>query len=132
MQFVTDCLHTAEEIMHQTTYRVGVRGPARSQARDDPQARAFGWSAAGNVDIANRVATVRRGGHRVVNNRARPAVGQAYAIVETGVVAAGGYPYHAAAVIASDGGDRITMEMLAGSQDADEAARGATSPRFRM
>jgi len=79
-----------------------------------------------------------------VDSAANPSVGQAFLIVERNWVsnamhgggqvnpddpASGpggplGFPYHAAAVVAEDGADKVTLEGMAGSSDAQD-----TDPR---
>jgi hypothetical protein len=129
--FPKDCLRAAEEIMHQKALAQGqmasaVRGSnAPFSATEERQ---------DNVALANAYATARGTNATGVdpNDLEAPDVGQAYAIVETEYqegkpVNSEEYPYHAAAVVAVDGNDRITLEALATSIDAEELEPGPGS-----
>lgn len=130
--FITDCLHVAEEIMHQAQF--DVNAPAvRSRVRTGAGAAdyaAFGATDPANVNAAQAASAYSHapGALRRVNAGAMPGLGEAFVIVETGAVQE--YPYHAAGVIAVDGNDAITLEMFAGDVDADDANR--TVPTFHM
>ena len=108
--FMKDCLHTAEELINQKKLDYGkgtysrVRGLGLVFGREDDI----------NAQYAQRVKD-KKLPH---DEKANPDVGQAYAIVETGSVDK--YPYHAAAVVAKDGNDTVTIEVSAGSKDAKD------------
>lgn len=108
--FLKDCLHTAEELINQSELKYAsgtysrVRGIKLVFGRDEDR----------NKEYAIRE---KDKGHPH-NEAANPGVGQAYAIVETG--SRGKYPYHAAAVVAKDGDDTVTIEVSAGSKDAKD------------
>jgi hypothetical protein len=88
----------------------------------------FGVSNQGNIDAATAYAGLRAAGQG--NGMELPVVGGAFAIVETSWNKANPdhrqakpdnasrWPYHAAAVIAEDGDDRITLEQTADANDA--------------
>lgn len=150
--FLRDCAHTAEEIMwgnrlepDQQHLSMGnevsqVAGLVKSQDIDP----VFGGVYSNN--IKNAKAFKKRFGRRS-EYFASPKVGQAFAWVEcnwTGDPDGSGqpnnearYPYHAAAVIAEDQDDRITLETSAGETDAEvgKGVRGIFNvywvPRFR-
>jgi hypothetical protein len=103
-KFLADCLHTAEEIMHGQRLK---KGEDRSQVSET--GRLFGESPEDNWDAAKEVPKSRQ------NNNAIPGVGDAYAIVAKNAIDLGdqiGCQYHAAAVVAQDGGDNITLEVF--------------------
>lgn len=116
-RFLKDCLHTAEEIMGRDSYDYTV-GSVRSETADAPTADIGAGDPQNIVAALNVLAT---GGGAATNALAAPNPGQAYMIVETGPVQT--YPYHAAAVVASDGADRVTLEMFAGAREAKESER---------
>jgi hypothetical protein len=128
--FLEDCLHTAEEVMHQQTLRGG------QDASQTAAGRPFGISDAANVEAARHYAANRPDGRAPGDDGGeRPIPGQAFAIVETNwstnppgpddvPLGSRGFPYHAAAVVAVDGDDQLTLEQTAGSTDA-QAGQGA-------
>ncbi|MFI6051863.1 DUF4157 domain-containing protein [Streptomyces violascens] len=119
--FLRDCLHTAEEIMQQQTLN---GGQVTSQVKGLGGV-AFGDGEEENIAAAHAYAE-RRGARN--DHSEQPVAGQAYVIVETEYTEDGdpagesGFPFHAAAVVAVDGTDRITLEQLAGSSDAEQGA----------
>ena len=103
-KFYADCLHTAEEIMNNK--RLGsdlVSSKVQSTGDDFGEGIQKNWSAVKGVD------------DKYANENASPGVGDSFAIVGqnrhsyTGGILC---QYHAAAVVASDGTDRITMEVF--------------------
>jgi len=112
--FLKDCLHTAEELINQRQLLVN----RATYSRVRGSRLVFGQEEEGkNIECARRE---QKDGHPV-NERANPDVGQAYVIVGTGKP--GKYPYHAAAVVAKDGNDTITVEVEAGYTDARDDDR---------
>ncbi|GCE15684.1 hypothetical protein [Tengunoibacter tsumagoiensis] len=110
-QFYPDCLHTAEEVLKNKKLELG-----GDQSKVSPTGAAFGTSDAANILAAN---TARANHVNATNDNANPGLGQAYVMVVTTAVVGGiSYPYHAAGVVAIDGNDRITVEVLAGISDA--------------
>jgi len=108
-KFLRDCLHSAEEIIWNTVLKLG-------EVRTKVGNAEFGDSEDGNIAIAKA--------HRDApgaNQHASPVVGQAYALVST--VPDSKYPYHAAGVLAVDGNDRVTLEVFAGAEDAQQDER---------
>jgi hypothetical protein len=107
--FIKDCLHTAEEICNQKQF-----DPKSSETRSKTVefGRDFGDSDAGNIATANFLSLAKAS-----NGNAAPGLGQAYVIVNTKWTASkGSSPYHAAAVVAVDGNDRITLEVFASTR----------------
>ena len=120
--FVRDCLHTAEEIINQTNLapHADVYSKVSGTTSD------FGNSDEENIALAES--------DRASDAKASPGLGQAYVIVNKSwlekpkkkrgrkrpppqLVKS---PYHAAAVVAVDGNDRITLEVFANTQDAKD------------
>jgi len=96
-----DCLHAAEEI---------INGLGRLPATGDYSIVAATGSAFGagaDENVAAALGAVAAGA--AVDAAANPGVGQAFVIVNMNPLAPP-YPYHAAAVVAADGPDRITLE----------------------
>lgn len=109
--FLQDCLHTAEEIIHrvrQGNPRLEFK-PARVVRSRVVTGEDFGGRDEDNVSLATT---------RAVNDAAAPGLGQAYVIVNKNWPQGVEYPYHAAAVVAIDGTDRVTLEVFAGGRDA--------------
>lgn len=104
MKFLKDCLHTAEEINKNDELKTG-----GVQSKVSGTTEAFGASDAANITAASSYAS---------DDAAAPAVGQAYVIVNKKWPKGPKYPYHAAAVVATDGNDRVTLEVFAGTSDA--------------
>jgi hypothetical protein len=106
-RLVRDCLHTAEEIIWEEKLK---KGEVRSKIAGTSDQ--FGEGDDENIAAATKHAS---------NDAAAPNVGQAYAIVNTkwgkNKVKS---PYHAAAVVAVDGSDRITAEVFANNVDASK------------
>lgn len=118
--FLADCLHTAEEVMHEQTLRLG-------QIASAVGTRQFGASPAGNREAAEKYARDRATGAEA-HGEEQPAAGQAFAIVETEWTGHGpsrhpvntsGFPYHAAAVVGVDAQDQVTLEQSAGVTHAE-------------
>ncbi|NPD22730.1 hypothetical protein [Corallococcus exiguus] len=106
--FIKDCLHTAEEIMHQSLFDPK-EGATRSKSVENGSA--FGNSKLENVLVAQSLLKGRGS-----NDNAAPLAGQAYVIVNMKWDTEGTSPYHAAGVVAVDGGDRITLEVFASTR----------------
>ncbi|MFE7484302.1 DUF4157 domain-containing protein [Streptomyces sp. NPDC057552] len=105
-QILDDCLHTAEEIMHNAVGELG--DGANSSIRTNTGTKAFGVS-----DESNRERAAAFQGN--ANRDAAPAVGQAYVMVALNPGDTVMSQYHAAAVVGLDGTDTITLEAFAGS-----------------
>jgi hypothetical protein len=103
-KFFKDCLHTAEEINKHDEMKTG-----GVQSKVSGTSSAFGASDPENIRLATAHAS---------DDAAAPAVGQAYVIVNKKWPKGPEYPYHAAAVVATDGNDRVTLEVFAGTRDA--------------
>ncbi|MER6812301.1 hypothetical protein ABT299_23805 [Spirillospora sp. NPDC000708] len=116
-RFLRDCLHTAEEIIYDGPLDLG-------GDYTHVEGLLFGKSEAGNI----RIAEARRGQERT-DGKAHPDYNEAYVIVST--VAGSVYPYHAAAVVAIDGDDTVTLEVFARGTDARQNDRSAAG-RFEM
>jgi hypothetical protein len=115
-KFLKDCLHTAEEIMHQKKFKA-----EEDEVRSIVKATG---AAFGAETAANKSAVMKSlKGDELVNEDAAPDVGEAYLIYETGQQEEGHYEYHAAAVVARDGDDTVTIEVLGG----ENAAKARTS-----
>jgi hypothetical protein len=116
-RFLRDCLHTAEEIIYDEPLQLG-------GDYTHVESELFGKSEADNIRIANA-----RRGQPNADGLANPDYNEAYVIVST--VAGSLYPYHAAAVVAIDGTDTVTLEVFARGTDAKQNDRSA-SGRFEM
>lgn len=117
IQFYQDCLHTAEEIINQV-YLEPHKG---TYSRESITNRVFGQNDEKNKEIAIQSLTTAQATGAAINDTANPSVGQAYVIVNLDFPRwkkKADYPYHAAAVVATDGADRVTIEVFAGSTDA--------------
>lgn len=114
-KFVKDCLHTAEEINAGKELK-----PGNVTSKVAGTSVAFGEDDKSNIQLAKRCA---------VDDAAAPTVGQAYAIVNTAWPKGATSPYHAAAVVAVDGDDRITVEVFASMSDG---RRTEQHPPFAM
>jgi hypothetical protein len=119
---VADCLHTAEELMHNAKFNPNA-GDVRSKVSRTNTV--FGDTHEGNIAASREIATLEKGAH--VNHSASPEVGQAYAVVRQGEPGVGESPYHAATVVARDGKHTVTLETSAGTADG---VRRNTSPKF--
>lgn len=104
---VLDCLKTAEEIMAGTTY-------------DDDEVHSQIKGTGGDLGRTFKETTenVKTAAKTLMNidDDADPGLNEAFMIVETGKKNV--YPYHAAAVVAVDGDDRVTLEVFAGANKA--------------
>ncbi|MGW4747259.1 eCIS core domain-containing protein [Streptomyces sp. NPDC004290] len=101
-----DCLHTAEEIMHNAVGELA--DGANSNVRTSAGLKAFGMS-----DEQNRE---RAGDFQGATDRnASPTVGQSYLMLAMNPGEEIMSQYHAAAVVGMDGQDTVTMEAFAGS-----------------
>jgi hypothetical protein len=116
-KFLSDCLHTAEEIIYKQELGLG-------EDRTQVEAEPFGVSDQSNIRIAKE-----RRGKSNTNEGARPGLEEAYVIVSTKLQSK--YPYHAAAVVAIDGTDTVTLEVFAGDTDAQQHER-TTPGEFKM
>lgn len=110
-KFYADCLHTAEEIMKNSRLvQGGINSKEESTGADFGEGIQKNWSVVKGVHGSNS------------NENASPGVGNAFAIVGnnrhsyTGGVLC---QYHAAAVVAADGTDRITMEVFGNPNKAN-------------
>lgn len=108
--FTNDCLTLAENLTRGTDVDSG-RAELRATG-DNPRGaeRLFGQTDQQNRTIANGAWPLGQG--------ANPNVGQAYAITRTRLPQVRETPYHAAAVVAKDGVDNVTLEADAGAQHA--------------
>ncbi|WP_285667549.1 hypothetical protein [Actinorhabdospora filicis] len=115
-QFLADCAHTAEELMHGRQLAPGGDYSLFRGTQD-----LFGE---GDTENRQRANNWRAAGPQGTDRGAAPNVGEAYAIIEDrwAVPPRGRrevpsnpprWPYHVAAVVAVDGGDRITVEQAA-------------------
>ncbi|MDH6115956.1 hypothetical protein ABH930_002181 [Kitasatospora sp. GAS204A] len=102
-----DCLHTAEEIMHNAVGELK-DGALNSNIRTTGGTLPFGTS-----DELNRERADAFDGEP--DRRAAPVVGQAYVMVAMNPGETVMSQYHAAAVVGVDGDDTVTMEAFAGS-----------------
>jgi hypothetical protein len=112
--FLKDCLHTAEEIINGRQLQ-----PGAIYSKVKATGANFGESDPKNITRAN---------DSTLNDAAAPGSSEAYVIVNTlwGTNDKDAYPYHAAAVVAADGKDRITLEVFASNRDArDRNVKGA-------
>ncbi len=116
-----DCVHCAEEIMNRERLPHGedvnsvVVAPQEydfGEPIDDPQEFAQYWQPI--VNYATNPANANS-----VDQHANPQVGQAFAIFPHSPPAGGEFPFHAAAVVATDGDQYITMEHFGGAEDAE-------------
>jgi hypothetical protein len=114
--------------MHQQTLALGQDASNTAAPTAGVAGQPFGVSNRDNVNAARGYAAHRPGG-AAAHGSEQPGPGQAFAIVETSWTATpprsnsrpkgpSGFPYHAAAVVAVDGGDQITLEQSAGVTDA--------------
>jgi hypothetical protein len=118
--FVADCLHTAEEIMHGQQFNYGEEAV---RSRETTAHGLFGDSEDANWQTAQGV------NNNAKNLNAAPGIGNAYVITAEHPVNiseedddsedAVFCQYHAAAVVAVDGTDHITLEIF-GSPDGAE------------
>ncbi|WP_263455621.1 DUF4157 domain-containing protein [Streptomyces sp. LS1784] len=132
--FLADCAHTAEEVMHgrslkySETEQEAAEAPVVSKFRgitgDADEDLLFGEGNEENIGAAKKYAGRRGGAGQGPNHLESPEVGQAFVTVETSLDKEGnpnnasGWPFHVAAVVAVDGGDRITLEQTASERDA--------------
>lgn len=105
-QILDDCLHTAEEIMHDAVGELteGVNSNIRTTAGTKPF---------GAADDSNRERAAAYLGEP--DRRAAPVVGQAYLMIAMNPGETVMSQYHAAAVVGLDGADAVTLEAFAGS-----------------
>lgn len=108
MQFLDDCLHTAEEIVNG---RILAYAKA-TYTRESTSNYVFGQSDKRNIEIAEYAKANSAGS---VDASAAPGVGNAFVIVDTEFETRPSKrsPYHAAGVIGVDGSDCVTMEVFA-------------------
>ncbi|GAA1235280.1 hypothetical protein GCM10009665_26800 [Kitasatospora nipponensis] len=114
---VNDCLHTAEEIMNNAVGELRTQAGLHSTIAQNGAGPAdFGAGYAPNIALAQNYPGPR-------NARATPAVGEAYLSIATTPPADFALsPYHAAAVVAVDGNDHVTLEAWAGPGTSAGAA----------
>lgn len=109
-KYFKDCLETAEDLIC-NVYPSSVPSTIRSKvARLGSN---FGDTEVANIQAARDYKT-HHDAH--ADKKADPGVGQAYVIVSLSTTTE--YPYHAGAVIAVDGNDRVTLEVFAAHQHA--------------
>ncbi|MEK2495483.1 DUF4157 domain-containing protein [Kitasatospora purpeofusca] len=101
-----DCLHTAEEIMHNAVGELA--DGANSNVRTSDGLKAFGMSDEQNRDRAGDF-------QGATDRNASPVVGQSYLMLAMNPGEEIMSQYHAAAVVGMDGQDTVTMEAFAGS-----------------
>jgi hypothetical protein len=113
-RILDDCLHTAEEIMHNAV------GELADGSLNSSVATTAGLKPFGTSDEKNRE---RAGDYPQPTNRhASPVVGQSYLMIAMNPGERVMSQYHAAAVVGMDGTDTVTMEAFAGSgQDRPNA-----------
>jgi hypothetical protein len=112
-EFTNDCLGFAENIARgtdQDSDRAELRARENRPVGGD---RLFGQSDEQNTQIANSPNFNQGQG-------ANPAIGEAYTTVRSVDPVAGETPYHAAAVVAKDAPDNVTIEADASDADRDE------------
>jgi hypothetical protein len=109
-KYFRDCLETAEDLITDT-YPATIPGTIRSKVKHSNVD--FGVSDAANRTAAQNYKTNYPAD---ADAKANPAFGEAYVIVS--LDARTTYPYHAAAVIAADGADRVTLEVFASDKHA--------------
>lgn len=111
-KFYADCLHTAEEIMKSSRLNQGgINSKEKTTGTDFGEGIQKNWKVVKGVDDKDS------------NENANPGVGNAFAVVGNNTHSyTGGVlcQYHAAAVVAADGKDRITMEVFG---DPDKSNR---------
>ncbi|MEM7677312.1 MAG: hypothetical protein AAF449_15030, partial [Myxococcota bacterium] len=110
--FYQDCIHCAEEIMHGDELPYGEADQSRVKGQEE---LVFGT---GEEDDRQAIRDWAQQNPTLTNKNATPEVGEAYAIMPEGERSGGAYPYHAAAVVATDGSTTITLETSAGTEDA--------------
>jgi hypothetical protein len=107
-RILDDCLHLAEEIMHDAVGELA-DGVESHSAVDTTRGREpFGQNDPNNRQLARRYVGAP-------NRAANPRVGQAYVTVAMNPGNTTMSQYHAAAVVGRDGDDTITLETFAGS-----------------
>jgi hypothetical protein len=104
--FVNDCLNLAEQITGNTKTE-STRPETRAPNTGGANGKLFGNTLVDNTIIANNYAWSE-------GEDANPNIGEAYATVPTVKPVKGEGRYHAAAVIAKDGTDNITIEADSG------------------
>lgn len=114
--FLHDCLHTAEEVMYQKPLPFGEDVSSKVVGKPTN----FGRSRTNNMQVAKP--------NRKQENAA-PNRGQAFVLVSMDMKSE--YPFHAAAVVADDKDDRVTVEVFATDQDAKDSDRTTTGD-FQM
>jgi hypothetical protein len=118
-KFIKDCLHTAEEIINQEEFLA---------SDDNPHSQVVGTSKPFGNDYKSNVKLAEE---NPSNDGADPELGQAYVIVRKALVRKKvAYPYHAAAVVAVDGKDKITLEVSARAEK--DAERRTSFGDYKM
>jgi Domain of unknown function (DUF4157) len=102
-----DCLHTAEEIMHNAVGELA-DGNLNSSVRTSAGLKPFGTSDESNRERADDF-------QGATDRHANPVVGQSYLMIAMNPGDSVMSQYHAAAVVGLDGADTVTMEAFAGS-----------------
>jgi hypothetical protein len=103
-----DCLHLAEEIMHDAVGELADGVESHSVVETARGREPFGQSDPNNRQLARRYVGAP-------NRAANPRVGQAYVTVAMNPGNTTMSQYHAAAVVGRDGDDTVTLETFAGS-----------------
>lgn len=119
--FVNDCLGLSE-LLVKSTKKSSTRAELLAPGTGKGSGYLFGNTYKKNNEIA-------LDSNWYENEATNPNIGEAYAIIPTvmpgkSIDGSDEYPYHAAAVIAKDGTDNITLEAFAGS--------GQSRPDFHM
>lgn len=127
-QFVADCLHTAEEIIHGQQFDYEQEA---TRSRETTTGGLFGDTEDANWQTAQDVNDDAK------NRNSNPAVGNAYVITAEHPVNISEHDddddeavfcqYHAAAVVATDGADHITLEIFGSPDGADHDTEGKYS-----
>lgn len=110
-RYFRDCLVTAEDLINNAYPSLSGTGGIRSHAVATGDN--FGEGHDENIALAKKLRNSYSG---QVDRDAAPTVGQAYVIVS--LYKTSEFPYHAAAVIASDGNSRVTLEVFASGVDS--------------
>ncbi len=115
-KFIADCLHTAEEIMKGMKLKEGnINSKEKTTGNDFGVSEKDNWDTAIDVDDKDK------------DKKAKPLVGESYLIVEDKARDLGGHimcQYHAAAVVAQDGSDNVTLEVFGSPNTGIRSAVG--------
>jgi hypothetical protein len=115
-KFIADCLHTAEEIMIGHALPEGnINSKEKTKGNDFGNSEKDNWDTAMDVEDKDK------------DKKAKPGVGESYLIVEKKPRDIGGHvmcQYHAAAVVAQDGSDNVTLEVFGSPNTGHRTAVG--------